>query len=185
MRRTLLSIAVASTLSAPALAAAAEPSPFTGNITLISDYRFRGISQTFGLPALQGGFDYAHSSGFYAGNWNSNAHESAGLPNGTLEMDFYGGWKKTWGDWGLDVGFIYYYYPGSSAAGNVRYAVANPQTAVAATGGVVDNKELYIGGSWKWLSLKYFHATDDYFSTPGTQGTRYIDLSANYELGNG
>ena len=189
MRKTILALSVAAALGAPLLAnAQSKPEPdhkFTGNITLISDYRFRGISQTFGEPALQGGFDYAHSSGFYLGNWNSNISETAGFPNGNLEMDFFGGWKKSWGDWGLDLGFIYYYYPGSDAAGNVRYAVVNPNSLVAAGSGQVDNKELYIGGSWKWLSLKYFHAIDDYFSVPGTEGTRYWDLSANYELAAG
>jgi len=43
-------------------------------------------------------------------------NSGAGFPSGNLEMDFYGGWKKTWGDWGLDVGAIYYYYPGSNAS---------------------------------------------------------------------
>ena len=60
--------------STEAAAAAAPQSPwaFTANIGLFSDYRFRGISQTDKKPALQGCFDVAHSSGLYAGNWNSN-----------------------------------------------------------------------------------------------------------------
>ena len=78
-------------------------------------YRFRGIDQTFNKPALQGGIDYSHSSGIYVGNWNSNVNSGAGFPEGNLEMDFYGGWKTTFGDFGLDVGGIYYYYPGSTA----------------------------------------------------------------------
>jgi uncharacterized protein (TIGR02001 family) len=49
----------------------------------------------------------------------------------------------------------------------------------------VDNKELYIGGSWKWLSLKYYHSVDDYFSTPGTKNSHYLDLGATFDLGNG
>ena len=65
--------------AAPAAAPAAEPSPhtLTGNAGLFSQYRFRGIMQTFGKPAFQGGVDYSHSSGFYAGNWNSIAATSS------------------------------------------------------------------------------------------------------------
>lgn len=190
MRKTLLALCAAAALSAPLHAGAqAKPEPehkFTGNLTLISDYRFRGISQTFGEPALQGGFDYSHASGIYLGNWNSNISETAGFPNGNLEMDFFGGWKKTWGDWGLDIGGIYYYYPDTNAAGNGRYFVFNPNApAVAAAPGKVDNKELYVGGSWKFISLKYFHALDDYFSIPNTKSSRYWDLAANYELAAG
>jgi uncharacterized protein (TIGR02001 family) len=111
---TLLATAVSCALTFPAAshaqtapAAEASPHTLTANIGLYSSYRFRGIDQTFGKPALQGGFDYAHSSGFYLGNWNSNVNSGAGYPSGNLEMDFYGGWKGTWGDWGLDVGAIY------------------------------------------------------------------------------
>src|SRR2546426_6418696 len=74
MRKSILSLSVAAAVLVPGLAAAqaAAPSPLTGNMTLVTDYRFRGISQTLGKPAFQGGFDYAHASGFYLGNWNSN-----------------------------------------------------------------------------------------------------------------
>src|SRR5467141_2961785 len=118
MRKSILSLSVAAAVLVPGLAAAqaAAPSPLTGNMALVTDYRFRGISQTFGKPAFQGGFDYAHSSGFYAGNWNSNVAENAGYPGGNLEMDFYGGYKKAFGDFGLDAGLLYYYYPGTDAA---------------------------------------------------------------------
>ncbi|MDQ5847403.1 MAG: TorF family putative porin, partial [Pseudomonadota bacterium] len=115
MRKTILSLSVAAALAAPLTAAAqATPAPaVTGNASLVSEYRFRGIDQTFGKPAFQGGFDYAHSSGIYVGNWNSNVNSGAGFPHSNLEMDFYGGWKKAFGDFGLDVGAIYYMYPGS------------------------------------------------------------------------
>lgn len=192
MRKTLVAVSLASAaLAAPSLAVAqaaadkpASPHTFTGNISLVSDYRFRGISQTFHKPALQGGFDYAHSSGFYLGNWNSNVNEGAGFPAANLEMDFYGGWKNTWGDWGLDVGLIYYYYPGSDANLTTGTAIINPRTGAIHTGDV-DNKEIYIGGSWKWVSLKYFHSLGNYFSQPGTRGSNYLDLTANYDLGSG
>jgi uncharacterized protein (TIGR02001 family) len=201
MRKTLIAAAItglfsipsavmaqtAAPAAAPAAAAApASPHTITGNLMITTDYRFRGITQTFEKPALQGGIDYSHSSGFYVGNWNSNVSSGAGFPDGNLEMDFYGGYKATFGDFGLDVGAIYYYYPGSEARG----------LGVGANSGVVNNKELYIGGTWKFLSAKYSYAVDDYFSLRGvnsvgastgksTKGSSYLDLGATYDLGNG
>ena len=153
MRKTLLAatfataafavpnLAAAQAAAAPA-AAPASPHTITGNAGLFTSYRFRGIDQTFGKPALQGGVDYSHSSGFYAGNWNSNVNQGAGYPGGNLEMDFYGGWKGSWGDWGLDVGGIYYYYPGTNAGPTIPFSPASniaPNFKVAS--GRVDNTE--------------------------------------------
>lgn len=193
MRKTIIAASLASAafavpnLAAAQAAAAAPASPhtFTGNVSLVTDYRFRGISQTFKQPALQGGVDYSHASGFYVGNWNSNVNEGAGFPNGNLEMDFYGGWKKSWGDWGLDLGAIYYYYPGTDASATNGTTFVNPRDPTKTHNGRVSNTELYVGGSWKWLSLKYYHATSDYFSLPDTKGSHYIDLSGTYDLGDG
>ena len=174
MRKSILTLSVAAALSVPgfamaqAPAASASPHTITGNMGLFSEYRFRGIAQTAFRPAIQGGFDYSHSSGFYAGNWNSNVAETL-YAGASLEMDFYGGFKKAFGDFGIDVGAIYYYYPGSDSA----------------TLGKIDNTEVYIGGSWKWVSLKYYHAVSDFFSAPDTKGSSYIDLTATFDLGSG
>jgi uncharacterized protein (TIGR02001 family) len=164
MRKSIISVAVAATLFVPQLAAA----QVAGNVSLVSDYRFRGLSQTFEEPALQGGFDYAHASGLYVGNWNSSISDSfyAGSP---LEMDFYGGYKGSAGAFGYDVGILYYYYPGSNLAGV----------------GTIDNTEIYAGASWKFLSLKYFYAVSDFFGVANTDGSDYIDLSAAWDLGQG
>ena len=168
MRKSILSAAVAAALLVPGVAAAQAASPITGNMSLVSDYRFRGLTQTFEEPALQGGFDYAHSSGIYLGNWNSSISDNfyAGSP---LEMDFYGGYKGAAGPLGYDVGVLYYYYPGSNLAGV----------------GTIDNLEVYAGVSWKFISLKYFHAVSDFFGAPNTDGSNYIDLSATWDLGQG
>lgn len=187
MHKSVASLAVCAALALPAIAAAQAPapSPVTGNLSLVSDYRFRGISQTFEKPALQGGFDYSHASGLYLGNWNSNISEGAGFPAGNLEMDFYGGWKKSFGDVGLDLGAIYYYYPGTDANTARGTTFANPRDATKTFNGTVDNKEVYIGASWKWLAAKWYYAFDDYFSLPGTKGSNYLDLSATYDFGGG
>ena len=187
MRKSMLTLSVAAALAAPALAAAADPSPLTGNMSIVSDYRFRGISQTYLGPAIQGGIDYAHASGFYVGNWNSSVASQVFTGGSGIEMDFYGGWKKSFGDIGVDIGTIYYYYPRAefqSTSGNAKF----------------DNWEIYLGASWKWLSGKLYYALSDYFglaseqslggywsnrdtgatlgSTQGSDGTYYFDLSA-------
>jgi uncharacterized protein (TIGR02001 family) len=187
MRKLVVPVALAASSLISGLASAQQapaPSPVTGNITLASEYRFRGIDQTAGKPAIQGGLDYSHASGVYLGNWNSNISQGAGFPGGSLEMDFYGGWKKAFGDLGLDVGAIYYYYPGTDAGNPAALALANPHTSKT-NSGTVHNTEFYIGGSWKWLSLKWFHALSDYFSIPDTSGTNYFDFAATYDLGGG
>jgi uncharacterized protein (TIGR02001 family) len=177
MKKSLIALALVGAFAAPVFAeeaaAPASEHTLTGNLGLFSSYRFRGIDQTFGKPALQGGFDYSHASGFYVGNWNSNVSQTAGYPDGNLEMDFYAGYKTTFGDFGFDVGGLYYYYPGSRG-----------QT-LGLNRGTVDNGELYIAGTWKFLTLKYSYAVTDYFSLPDSDGSSYLDLAANYDLGNG
>lgn len=160
MRKTLLITALAAAAALPGLASA----QVAGNIGLVSDYRFRGISQTFLEPAIQGGFDYSHSSGFYLGNWNSNV---SGLvyTDGTIEMDLYGGYRFPAGPVTLDVGLLQYLYPGAKNAG-VKY----------------DTLEAYIGASWKWFSLKYSVTLDDYFGVANSDGSGYLDLGASYEI---
>jgi len=157
MKNFLLGSAVIAAVAAPTatLAQAASPPPLTGNMTIASDYRFRGISQTFAGPAIQGGIDYAHPSGIYLGNWNSNVSGNQ-YPNGSsIEMDFYGGWKGSWGDLGLDIGAIYYAYPGSKFLPVNVNSIREQET--------IENAEAYIGASWKWFAAKYYYSFTDYF----------------------
>ena len=131
---------------------------FTGNAGVFSDYRFRGISQTNKKPAFQGGFDIGHASGFYVGNWNSNVDSS--LYNGAnLEMDFYGGYKLPVGDFTLDFGALYYYYPGSGAGGTFK----------------IDNTELYISAGCGPVSVKYSHAISDFFGVDDSKNSWYLE----------
>jgi len=166
MRKTLIASALAVATTFPGIAAAQGSSPhsLSGNMGVFSDYRFRGISQTFLKPAIQGGIDYSHASGFYLGNWNSNV---SGLvyTDGSIEMDFYGGYKFSAGPVGLDVGVLQYYYPGAKAAG-VKY----------------DTTEVYVGASWKWFTAKYSVTTSDYFGAANSDGSGYLDLGFSYEI---
>jgi uncharacterized protein (TIGR02001 family) len=189
MKKSLLAVALATAFALPAQAADAPAAPeaksphtLTGNVSLYSSYRFRGIDQTFGRPALQGGVDYSHESGIYLGNWNSNVNSGAGFAEGNLEMDFYGGYKTSFGDFGFDLGLLHYYYPGSSAR---PLSGSNHKHPSARSNGAVNNTEVYVGVSWKFLSLKYSYALSDYFDLPDSDGTGYLDLSASYDLGNG
>jgi uncharacterized protein (TIGR02001 family) len=163
---------------APAPAAPEPDWTFTGNVGLFSQYVFRGISQTNEKPAVQGGFDLAHKSGFYAGTWASNIswvsdgyfippNPSPG-PSASVEWDFYGGYKGALPmDFAYDLGILYYYYPGSYPAG-----FTNPNTT-----------ELYAALSWKWLSFKYsWSANDKTFGLPDSRGSQYLDLTASYDI---
>ena len=75
LQKSAITLAASSLLATAAFAqtapAAPEASPITANVTVVNDYRYRGLTQSNFKPAIQGGFDYAHESGFYIGNWNS------------------------------------------------------------------------------------------------------------------
>lgn len=102
--------ALAASLSISATAALAE---ISGNVALTTDYTFRGISQTSELPAIQGGFDYEHDSGFYAGVWGSNVEFGDAKVN--MELDVYAGFGfEVSEDIALDVGVLHYQYPGDT-----------------------------------------------------------------------
>lgn len=190
MKPSILTLALSSALLTPVLALAeaaapAAPPPFTGNVTLASEYLYRGIAQSNGKPALQGGFDYAHPSGLYVGTWGSTiswlGDQSAAFPGGSgisapIEIDVYGGYKNSFGgDWSYDIGVLTYNYPGSYPAGFTK----------------ADTTEVYGQLGWKWLSAKYSYVVSSHifgFVTPTggkTDGSGYLDLTANYDLGNG
>lgn len=182
MRKTLIAAALFSAFAVPGLALAEDapkadappPPPYTltGNFTLASEYIYRGIAQTNRKPAIQGGIDFVHSSGLYVGTWASNISwlSDLGGVSAPIEMDFYGGYKGTAGDFSYDMGVLQYYYPGTYPDGFV-----SPNTT-----------ELYVQGGWKWFTLKYSHALTDLFGatspTDATQkasssGSGYVDLT--------
>lgn len=182
----MLSLALSPLAAAPALAADAtdaavtSPHSFTGNLTLASEYLYRGIAQTNGKPALQGGFDYAHSSGAYLGVWGSTISwlsDAAAGVSAPLELDLYGGYKNSLagGDFNYDVGVLSYRYPGTYPNGFVK----------------PDTTEVYGALGWKFVSLKYSRVVSSHifgFTTPGgekTRGSGYLDLSASHDLGGG
>jgi len=104
----------------------AFPGEFSANVSLVSEYYFRGISQTDDAPAIQGGFDWSteldQQSGisFYLGTWGSNV-DFNDTDGASVEIDVYGGLSGAFGNTGLgwDVGLIYYAYPGANS--NLNY----------------------------------------------------------------
>ncbi|MGH6644899.1 MAG: TorF family putative porin, partial [Bradyrhizobium sp.] len=174
MNKSILFLAIASTLAAAAHADdPAPPAPLTANISLTSNYKYRGQDQGNNKPAVQGGFDWS-AGGFYLGNWNS----SIGFTNAGVEMDFYGGYKgEIVKDVTYDVGILQYYYAQKdrSANGSADF----------------NTTEIYGAVSYGPATLKYSHTVSkDYFgwgSVGGVQtysgrNTGYIDLSANFPV---
>lgn len=159
-----------------AVIAAESPHSFSGNINLTSDYLFRGVSQTTNKPAIQGGFDYEHASGFHIGTWASNVDWVTTKDNNSMEIDLYAGFTGALpGDLGYDVGVITYYYPGNKIAGQPT----------------PDTTEVYVSGNWSILTLKYSHTVSKYFvawegpNGEKTRGSGYLELNAEYDLGGG
>tara|TARA_B100000073_G_scaffold330805_1_gene319587 strand:+ start:1170 stop:1874 length:705 start_codon:yes stop_codon:yes gene_type:complete len=91
---------------------------FSANVTLTSDYSFRGISQTAEEPAIQGGLDWDSGTGFYLGTWGSNVNFGDGDET-SMELDVYAGYAGSLNGLDYDVGFIYYIYPGANS--NLNY----------------------------------------------------------------
>jgi uncharacterized protein (TIGR02001 family) len=169
LKKTIVAGLVAGAFAPTFASAADSPHSLSGNMGIYSQYIFRGLTQTDSRPALQGGFDYSHSSGFYAGTWLSNISWlrdfGAYAAGGNLEADFYGGFKGSFaGDFGYDVGLLQYVYPGTTIPGGTK----------------ADTLEAYGALSWKWLSAKYSYSLNNKtFGVTDSRGTWYLDLTAN------
>ncbi len=170
MKKTLLAIALSSALVplAPTMAAESDIE-LSANFGLVSDYRFRGVSQTDKEIAAQGGFDFAHKSGFYMGTWASNVAGWANTNGNGMEIDLYLGYSTEVGGVGVDLGNLYYYYPGSDPV--VTGSTVDPHT-----------NEVYLGLSLGAFTFKTSYATSDYFSNPDSKGTLYYNLSAEFPI---
>lgn len=176
-KKTTLALAI-SALAGGAMAQSApaeEKSPISANVTITNDYKYRGISQTNGQPAIQGGFDYAHESGFYIGNWNSTiswiGNQNPGV-SAPVEMDFYGGIKKELigAGFATDFGVLQYYYP---VKGDLA---VNPNTT-----------ELYLAQNFTFGPISGFvkvnYSLTTIFGVPNSSGSYYPDLTINYDTG--
>lgn len=175
MPRTTTPLAVGALLASAFFSYRADAA-VSGTLALTSDYLFRGLSQTNQKPALQGGVEYAHDGGFYAGVWGSNVSwlsdlsSSAAPISSSVELDLYAGWRHAFSETvKLDAGVYTYYYPGEYPHGFVR-----PYTT-----------EAFVGLSAGPASLKYYHALSNLYGFAESDGSGYLDLSLNHEFSAG
>lgn len=138
------------------------------NVGVVTDYRYRGISQSRLDPALQGGIDFAHKSGLYIGTWASTIKwiKDAG-GNSNVEWDIYGGYKGTAGPVGYDVGVLRYEYVDNKL---------NPDA---------NTTELYAAGTMGPVTVKYSDSVTNLFGFANSKNSGYLDVSATFDLGNG
>jgi uncharacterized protein (TIGR02001 family) len=171
----------ADSAAAPLTTEAISATPaFTANATIASQYVSRGFRQTWGKPAIQGGVDYAHPSGWFAGTWMSSVSDHF-IESGSVEWDLYGGYSGSAGEIAYTGQIYYYLYPGAEiSSAKTRY---NYGEAVASL-------------TYKWFNLKYWLTyTPDYFgynsATLGigrglhSRGSGYLDLNSTFDLGSG
>jgi uncharacterized protein (TIGR02001 family) len=181
MKKTILGLTAAMALAALPAVSHAEDNPLSFNVSLTSDYRFRGISQSRLDPALQGGADYALPRGFYIGTWAStirwikDAGRISNVDTGSanVEWDIYGGYKgEIQKDFGYDVGLLQYIYPGEHLS-NIPNA-HSPNTL-----------ELYGALTYGPATVKYSHSLTRLFGTASSKGSGYLEAAATFDVGGG
>jgi uncharacterized protein (TIGR02001 family) len=170
MKRTVLvAAAVLGAITLPAISHA-EDNPLSFNVSLTSDYRYRGISQSRLRPALQGGVDYALPAGFYVGAWASTIKWIKDIPGGGggVEIDLFGGLKgEITKELTYDVGLLNYQYP------------SNKLTPSANT------TELYGALSFGPATVKYSHAVTNTFANADSKNSFYLEAVASFDVGGG
>lgn len=167
-------------LSGAAFAQAKAPAPdytLSYNAGVVSDYRYRGISQSARRPALQGGVDLAHKSGAYLGAWGSTISwikdTDPSIPlKGPVEVDIYGGYKGSLTpSVSFDIGGLYYWYV------NNNYKLSSTENA--------NTFEVYAALSAGPATVKYSHSLTPLFGTADSKNSGYLDVSATFDMGNG
>lgn len=175
--RSLVILALAAAF-VPGFAGGMPAGSVTGNVALTCDYVFRGLTQSWGRPAIQGGADYADPAGFAAGFWASSVSERS-YPGGALELDLHASYGQAISrDWSWRAGLYGYVYPGA----NLDRAGLSSRS--------LNTVEANVALSWKQFTLKYSRAFTDYFGVDTAQGyrsdsrgTSYLQLDATFALG--
>src|SRR5690606_5100075 len=190
------------------LAAAPAQADLSGNVSVVSKYVLRGITvatENSGA-ALQGGFDYSHETGLYAGYWGSSLGypgvDSDPTADTSFENDFYAGWAGDVGPVSLSAGLIYYYYLDFEDLNGTEFAATVGAGPV--TFGV---KHLLEDTGWgnsgdTYVTLAASHdlpndftigATAGYYfyedsvkfiaATPESHGCRHLDVTLSHPIG--
>ncbi len=182
MNKTILALAATLAITAlPAVSHAQAASPLSFNVSLTSDYRYRGISQTRLKPALQGGVDYALPAGFYVGAWGSTIKwiKDAG-GDAPVELDLYGGYKgEIAKDLSFDVGLLQYLYPNAkTTAWDGLYKDPNTTEAYGAlTFGPLTGKAS--------VALTNLFGNYDFANGKSSKGSVYVEFAAGLDVGAG
>ena len=175
-------IAISSLIGGILLATGAQ-AEITGNVALSSDYMFRGVSQTDSTPAISGGFDYSHESGFYAGVWASNI-DSGFYSEANVEIDTYFGYAGGSDNFSYDVGFLRYNYPGTSFDDNdtneVYGSVGYDFGVVSVSAGVAVSSDFYGADNSEYYSFGADIPVGDYSIALG-YGIQDVDDYQNYD----
>ena len=158
LKKSVLATALLATL--PVSQTVFAEGPISANVALTSNYIFRGQTQNNEDPALQGGFDFEHGSGFYAGVWGSNVDFGG---DESTELDFYGGWGFDLGSVSLDLGVILYRYFGGDNASDT------------------DIEEAYVGVSAYGFDLYFYGGLDE--ATDNVELSYGFDITENVSLG--
>lgn len=157
----------------------------TANVGFVTDYVFRGVSQSDEGPAVQGGFDVSHTSGLYAGVWGSNVDFNDG-DEANVETDFYAGYAGEFSGFTYDLGGLYYAYPGADDDLDYDYFEAMAKLGydfqVASVEGAVYYSPEFFGdtGDALYSSLSVNVPLPYDFSASGHVGHQYIDDAADY-----
>ena len=168
---------------------AANAGEIEANVSLATDYVFRGFSQTNEDPAISGGFDYGFEGGFYLGVWGSNVNFGEGS-NTSTEIDLYGGYAFDAAEnVSFDFGYVYFVYPGEtsslnyseflasvSISGFTLGAVFSPDYFGSDSNAVVINADysFSLGGAWGLdLHAGFTTTEDDDIAAPGDDYTDY------------
>jgi uncharacterized protein (TIGR02001 family) len=168
-QKTLAALAFAVAVTGGALIPTASQAQLAFNVGAVTDYRYRGISQSKRKPAVQGGADYA-MGGFYVGVWASTIKWTKELGgDGSVEIDLYGGYKgEITKGLNYDVGILRYQYPGNDL----------PVSA--------NTTEVYGALTYGPATVKYSHVVSDgLFGAPDSKNGYYLDLSAGFEITDG
>jgi uncharacterized protein (TIGR02001 family) len=177
MQKHFKKAALATAIAGSLMAGAAQATPVGGgelsaNIAVVSNYYFRGVTQTDDGAAVQGGVDLEGIGGtsIYVGTWASNIGNGGG--DASYEIDFYAGWAPSLGDFDFDVGYVYYAYPDydDSAPGDDG----------------IDYGELYGSAGWKWFTVGFAYTTNgDADEGPFQEKDLYGYLAADVEITDG
>ncbi|MFA9218180.1 MAG: TorF family putative porin [Sphingomonadaceae bacterium] len=169
-----------------ALAADAAPAPDwtnTGNLTLASDYLFRGISQTQAKPTVQATLDFTHASGFYLGLFGSGVSHAAYNNGSGSEVDVYGGYRYPLSaDSNIDAGLVTYWYPGAHYAAGGKDIKYHSQEAKLGLNVGSFNAYAWVALSQYWFG---FAVAPDSGKLVNTRGTAYVEANWNPELAPG